>query len=97
VAVIPIADRHLEYAQSVAQRLQAGCLRVRLDDSPERMNAKIRKAQLERIPYMLVVGDREAEAGAVAVRLRNGKDLGAIPLGEFEQMALEAVRERIQL
>jgi len=56
---------------------------VDVDDSNERMNAKIRAAQLQRVPYMLVVGDREAEAGAAAVRTRNGEDLGALPLTEI--------------
>jgi len=97
VAVIPIADRHVEYAKTVADGLLQASLRVRMDDSGDRMNAKIRKAQLERIPYMLVVGDREAEAGAVAVRLRSGEDLGAMPVAEFEEMALKAVREKAQV
>mgnify|MGYP005845690309 CR=1 FL=1 len=97
VAVIPIADRHQEYASKVAQALKAVGLRVELDDSPERMNAKIRRAQMQKVPYMLVIGDREMEAGTVAVRLRNGQDLGPMPMGEFSQMAVTAVRERSQV
>jgi threonyl-tRNA synthetase len=78
--VIPIADRHVEYAQGVADDLRAEGLRIELDDRGERMQAKIRDAQLQKIPYMLIVGDREQEAGAVAVRQRDGSNLGALPL-----------------
>ena len=78
--VIPIADRHVEYAHRVADELRAEGLRVELDDRGERMQAKIRDAQLQKVPYMLIVGDREQEAGAVAVRQRSGEDLGALPL-----------------
>jgi threonyl-tRNA synthetase len=78
--VIPIADRHLEYAQRVVDDLRAEGLRVEIDERGERMQAKIRDAQLQKIPYMLIVGDREQEAEAVAVRHRDGSDLGALPL-----------------
>jgi threonyl-tRNA synthetase len=78
--VIPIADRHLAYAEEVAKRLRAEKLRVTVDARNERMNGKIRDAQLKKVPYMLIVGDREAEAGAAAVRVRGGGDLGAMPL-----------------
>ena len=78
--VIPIADRHLDYAGTVASQLRAKGFRVQVDDGPDRMGAKIRKAQLQRVPYMLVVGDREAEQEAAAVRDRTGDDLGAIPV-----------------
>ena len=81
--VIPIADRHVEYAQEVKARLEASNVRVNVDDGNDRMNAKIRNAQLQKIPYMLVVGDREIEAGAAAVRLRTGDDLGAVPVDEI--------------
>ncbi len=81
--VIPIADRHNDYAQTVKQQLDAAGIRAEVDDASERMQAKIRKAQLEHIPYMLVVGDKEAENDAVAVRLRTNENLGAMPLGEF--------------
>ena len=85
--VIPIADRHLEYAQSVKEQLRDRGFRAEVDARGERMNLKIRHAQLQKIPYMLVVGDREQEQGAVAVRQREGGDLGA--------MALEALVERL--
>ena len=81
--VIPIADRHLPYAESVAARLKAEGLRAEVNAKSERMNAKIRQAQLQKVPYMLVVGDREGEANAAAVRLRDGSDLGPVPLDEI--------------
>ena len=80
--VIPIADRHIEYADSVRTKLDAAGIRAQIDGSNNRMNAKIREAQLQKIPYMLVVGDREADADAAAVRLRSGENLGAIPVEE---------------
>lgn len=97
VSLIPIADRHVAYAAQLAESLRAQSLRVDLDDSPERMNAKIRRAQMQKVPYMLVVGDREMEAGSVAVRLRNGRDLGAMQLSEFISMAQEAIRSKAQV
>jgi threonyl-tRNA synthetase len=81
--VIPIADRHVEYAQEVAKQLRAAKLRVEVDSRNERMNGKIRDAQLRKIPYMLVVGDKEAEARAAALRVRGGGDLGATPVAEI--------------
>ncbi len=78
--VIPIADRHNDYARRVTDDLRAADLRVELDDRGERMQAKIRDAQMQKVPYMLVVGDKEEESGAVAVRQRSGEDLGALPL-----------------
>ncbi len=81
--VIPIADRHNEYAQEVGQRLKDVGIRANVDDASDRMQAKIRRAQMEHTPYMLVVGDKEAENDAVAVRLRSNENLGAKPLDEF--------------
>jgi len=81
--LIPIADRHIEYCQSVSAKLEAAGFRTEVDTRNERMNQKIRTAQMQKVPYMLVVGDRELEAGAVAVRHRDGEDLGAMPLDEF--------------
>ncbi len=81
--LIPIADRHVEYAEKVAAQLREGGVRVDVDQRSERMNAKIRDAQLQKIPYMLVVGDREAEAEQVAVRMRSGEDLGALSIEAF--------------
>ena len=88
--VIPIADRHVEYAQELKARLEASNVRADVDDGNDRMNAKIRNAQLQKIPYMLVIGDREIEAGAAAVRLRSGGNLGAVPVDEIvERIAAE--------
>jgi threonyl-tRNA synthetase len=81
--VIPIADRHVPYAQEVAAALKQHRLRVEVDARSERMNAKIRAAQLRKVPYMLVIGDREAEAQAAALRVRGGGDLGAMPLNDI--------------
>ncbi|MYB48608.1 MAG: threonine--tRNA ligase [Dehalococcoidia bacterium] len=81
--VIPIADRHVEYALELKARLKASNVRVDVDDGNDRMNAKIRNAQLQKVPYMLVIGDREIEAGAAAVRLRSGDNLGAVPVDEI--------------
>ncbi|MGB8645729.1 MAG: threonine--tRNA ligase [Anaerolineae bacterium] len=92
--VIPIADRHSAYAHQVADKLKALGLRVEVDERSERMNAKIRDAQLMKIPYMLVVGDKEAQAEAVAVRLRTGEDLKAMPLDQFITMAKGLVESK---
>jgi threonyl-tRNA synthetase len=81
--VLPITDRHLEYAQKVKDRLAAEGLRVTLDDRSEKVNLKIRDAQLQKIPYMLVVGDREAENGTVSVRNRKHGDQGTQTVDEF--------------
>jgi threonyl-tRNA synthetase len=94
--VIPIADRHLEYAEQVAERLRAAGLRVEVDARSERMNAKVRDAQLQKVPYMLVVGDKEAAAEAVSLRLRTNENIGAVPLEEFIAVASRLDQERSQ-
>src|SRR5204862_8015859 len=81
--VIPIADRHAEYAEQLRARLASEGLRVEVDGRGERMQAKIRDAQLQKVPYMLVVGDKEAAAEAIAVRSRDQGDLGPMPLTQF--------------
>jgi threonyl-tRNA synthetase len=93
--IIPIADRHLEYARDVARKLQAEGLRVEVDERAERMNAKIRDAQKQKVPYMLVVGDKEAENDQVALRLRNGENPGPIGLDQFIQRAKQEVKEGV--
>jgi threonyl-tRNA synthetase len=95
--LIPIADRHNAYAHEVESQLRAAGLRVEVDDSSDRMQAKIRNAQLEKVPYMLVVGDREAEAGTVAVRLRSEEDLGAQSIADFVTMARESIAAKREL
>ncbi|HYB95627.1 MAG TPA: threonine--tRNA ligase [Vicinamibacterales bacterium] len=94
VIVLPIADRHLDYARSVVTALDEAGLRAELDDRQEKVNYKIREAQLQKIPYMLVVGDREAAEQAVAVRSRAKGDLGARPLDQFLTDALAEVRAK---
>jgi len=81
--VLPITDRQVPYAQQVTQRLKEAGLRAALDDRSEKVNLKIREAQLQKIPYMLVVGGREAEAGTVSVRNRKHGDQGVKPLETF--------------
>lgn len=85
-AIIPIADSHIEYAEKLAQQLREEDFRVEVDTRSERMNAKIRDAQLQKIPYMLVVGKREMENETVSVRLRTEEDLGAKPFTEFMEI-----------
>jgi threonyl-tRNA synthetase len=93
-AVIPIADRHNEPAIRVVEQLKAARLRVEVDDSADRMNAKIRRAQLQKIPYMLVIGDREAGDGTVNVRFRTGEQRGIMTVAGFADYVQEVVRER---
>ena len=94
--VIPIADRHVEYAEQVAEKLRAAGLRVEVDARSERMNAKVRDAQLQKIPYMLVVGDKEADADAVSLRLRTNENIGSVPVEEFIAVAARRDHERSQ-
>ena len=94
VKVMPITDRAADYAKSVAARLDAAKVRVETDLRNEKIGYKIREAQLQKIPYMLVVGDKEAEAGTVSVRTRAGVDLGAMPLDEFMDKIGEQIASR---
>ncbi len=93
--LIPIADRHLDYCNEVSEKLRAAGIRFEIYDEKETVGAKIRKGQLQKVPYMLVVGDKEIEAGAVAVRLRDGTDKGPVPLGRFiDETSLEIAARR---
>jgi threonyl-tRNA synthetase len=83
VKVLPITEKHLDYANEVTGKLKEAGIRVELDDRNERLQAKIRDAQLEKVSYMFIVGDKEIEAKAVAVRKRNGEDLGSKNLEDF--------------
>jgi threonyl-tRNA synthetase len=83
VMVVPIADRHIEYANQVRDALRAADLRTEIDDRSERMQAKLRDAQEQHIPVMLVVGDRDQEAGAVSPRLRTGESSQGVPLADY--------------
>ncbi|HEX8707650.1 MAG TPA: threonine--tRNA ligase, partial [Pyrinomonadaceae bacterium] len=92
--VLPITDRINEYAETVAQELRAAGLRVEANLRSEKIGAKIRDAQLQKIPFMLVLGDREMEEGRVAVRERSRGDIGAMTLNEFREMARGLVAAR---
>ncbi|MFH2039551.1 MAG: threonine--tRNA ligase [Chloroflexota bacterium] len=93
VVIIPIADRHMEYSEQVAAKLKAAGLRVEVDGRTERMNSKIRDAQKQKIPYMLVIGDQEAEAGQVALRLRSGDNPGPMSMADFLSLAQKDIKE----
>lgn len=92
--LIPITDRNVEFARQVQARLFDAGFRVQVDDSASRMQAKIRGAQNQKIPYMLVIGDKEQQAEAVNVRLRSGEQLGAKPVGEFMALLKRVVESR---
>ena len=94
--IIPITDSHLDYAYDVLKKLKKAGIRAEVASDSSRMNAKIRKAQKQKVPYMLIVGDAELEAGAVALRKRDGEDKGAIPVDEFIDIAQQAIAERAQ-
>lgn len=89
--IIPIADRHAEYAEHIRRQLSDGGLRVEVNDRNERMNSKIREAQLQKVPYMLIVGDREEEDKTVSVRLRSNEDMGSLAVGQAVEIIREAV------
>ena len=92
VKVLPITDRAAEYSREVSEKLDSAGFRSEVDSRNEKIGFKIRSAQLEKVPYMLVIGDKEVEAGTVAVRTREGKDLGAMPLDAF----LEKIGTEVQ-
>ena len=92
--VLPISDRHLDYASGVRDRLAAAGLRAELDDRQEKIGYKIREAQLQKVPYMLVAGDREAAEGTVSVRSRSGGDLGARAVDTFVADALDEIARK---
>jgi len=93
--IIPIADRHMDYAFEVAGKLKAAGMRVKVDERAERMNAKIRDAEKQKVPYMLVIGDKEMEQGQVALRKRNGENPGPMFLADFMAMAKEEVDKKV--
>ena len=92
VKILPISDKHLEYANKVKETLQEKELRVEVDDRAEKIGYKIREAQLQKVPYMLIVGDKEEQEGKVGVRDRKQGDIGAIPLDEFVSKIEEEVK-----
>lgn len=95
VKILPITEKHLDYARTVLASLKKEGIRAELDYRNERLQAKIRDAQMEKVAYMFIVGDREAEAGKVAVRKRNGEDLGAKDLEEFIKALKKEIEEKI--
>ncbi|HEY5837524.1 MAG TPA: threonine--tRNA ligase, partial [Pyrinomonadaceae bacterium] len=94
VALLPITDRINEYAEKIAQELRGSGLRVEVNVRSDKIGAKIRDAQLQKIPFMLVLGDREMEEAKVAVRERTKGDIGAMALNEFKEMATRLVKTR---
>ena len=94
VEVMPITDRTSDYAKDVAAKLSAAGVRVETDLRNEKIGYKIREAQMQKTPYMLVIGDREVESGAVAVRTRSGEDLGAMPLDAFIERITGEIKSR---
>jgi len=94
VTVIPIADRHLEYARKLEAELKSGGVRVVVDERSETVNLKIRQAQLEKIPYMLVVGDREIAEANVSVRLRSGEQQASLPFADFKKRVIKSIANR---
>jgi threonyl-tRNA synthetase len=94
VVLLPIADRHTEYARQVLDRLVAAGFRVELDERVEKIGYKIREAQLQKVPYMLVIGDKEVSEGTVGVRHRAAGDLGPRPVAEFIVSALDEVARK---
>ena len=92
--VLPISDRHLDYAGSVRDRLRSAGLRVELDERQEKIGYKIREAQLQKVPYMLVTGDRESAEGTVSVRTRTGGDQGATSVSDFVRKAQDEIARK---
>lgn len=94
VKILPITDRNMEYAQTLASKLREADIRVEVDERSEKIGYKIREAQMEKVPYMLVLGDKEAEAGMVAVRVRGQGDVGTMTFETFEKMVNEAITNK---
>jgi threonyl-tRNA synthetase len=93
-AVLPLSEKFLDYGRSVTAKLQAAGLRVETDESNEKLGAKIRSAQLQKVPYMLIVGEKEAAAGSVSVRKRTGGDQGSMPIEDFVAEARRLIASR---
>ncbi len=92
--VLPVSEKFADYAAGVRDQLAAAGVRVELDARGEKLGYKVREAQLQKVPYMLVCGGREAESGTVAVRLRTGADLGPMPVAEVAARIGERERSR---
>jgi len=96
VTVIPVADRHLEYARKLEAELRSESVRVKVDARSERMNLKIRQAQLDKVPYMLVVGDKEVSAATVSARLRSGEQLPSQSFDDFKEAVRMAIANKVR-
>jgi threonyl-tRNA synthetase len=96
VAMIPVADRHLDYARKLEAELGSENVRVKVDARSERVNLKIRQAQLDKVPYMLVVGDKEVAAATVSVRLRSGEQLPSQPFDDFKEAVRTAIANKVK-
>ena len=83
VKLLPVSDKSMDYAQEVEKQLKSLGIRVETDTRNEKIGYKIREAQLEKLPYMLIIGDKEKEEGTVSVRMREKGDIGSMPLSEF--------------
>ena len=92
--ILPVSEKFSEYSERVAEELRSLGVRIDLDSRNEKLGYKIREAQLQKVPYMLVVGGREADAGTVSVRVRNGEDRGSSTPAEFGKQVLEFSRTR---
>jgi threonyl-tRNA synthetase len=94
---IPIAERHIEYLDRVAATLRERGIRAQVDRSDDRMQKKIRNAQTQKVPYMLLAGDRDMEQGAVSFRYRSGEQKNGVPIEEAVAEIVSAVERRIQI
>ena len=97
VVAIPIAERHNDYLQEVAERLRQRGIRVEVDDSDDRMQKKIRNAQLQKVPFMVIAGDRDLEEGAVSFRYRNGDQDNGVSVDDAIARVVDAVERRVQV
>ena len=97
VQAIPVAERHVGYLADVATRMRDRGLRVEVDDSDDRMQKKIRNAQLQKVPFMVIVGDDDVAAGAVSFRYRDGSQDNGVPVAEAVARVAEAVASRTQV
>ena len=95
VKVLPLADAHIEYAQKVKEELEKNNVRVELDDRNEKIGYKIREAQLQKVPYMLIIGDKEMQNNEVGVRSRKQGDMGARKLEEFIQDIVKEIEDKV--
>jgi threonyl-tRNA synthetase len=94
VALLTVTDRQLDYARKLAAELQAAGVRASVDERGEKLGYKIREAQLQKVPYMLILGDKEVDGGTVSVRLSDGTELKGVPFKEFSQKVIEEIKQR---